>query len=70
MVLDVEEMVMNDVMLSKLYKFPLTPFHMERMKGMNQIITPKINKNKNMTNGKGNQPKRSRIHLMKNKSKV
>ncbi len=70
MVLDVEEMVMNDVMLSKLYKFPLTPFHMERMKGMNQMIPSKMNKN--MTNGKGNgnQAKRSRIHLMKNKSKV
>lgn len=70
MVLDVEEMVMNDVMLSKLYKFPLTPFHMERMKGMNQMIPSKMNKDMINGKGNGNQPKRSRIHLMKNKSKV
>lgn len=66
MVLDVEEMIMNDMMLSQLYKFPLTPFHMERMKGMNMT---NIKKKKMIPNG--NQINRqnrikSRIHLMKN----
>jgi hypothetical protein len=65
MMLDIEEMMMNDMMLSKLYKFPLTPFHMERMKGMNLT-----NMKKNMIPN-GNKKKRqnrikSRIHLMKN----
>lgn len=65
MMLDLEEMIMNDMMLSQLYKFPLTPFHMERMKGMNMTNIKK----KKMPNG--NQINRqnrikSRIHLMKN----
>lgn len=65
MMLDIEEMIMNDIMLSQLYKFPLTPFHMERMKGMNLTnIKKKIIPNKNEKVPKNRI--RSRIHLMKN----
>jgi hypothetical protein len=65
MVLDVEEMIMNDMMLSQLYKFPLTPFHMKKMKNMKMK-----DMKKNMEGVEMKIPKnqvKTRIHLMKNK---
>ncbi len=64
MVLNIEEMIINDILLSQLYKFPLTPFHLEKMKKMKNVEERVKEFKSNMKNS--TQSSKTRIHLMKN----
>ncbi len=41
MYLNIEEMILNDIMLSEVYKFPIPTFHLERMKTMKTKLIKK-----------------------------